>query len=488
MVLARLALCGAFLILFVYMAVNSFVSHSELWAITSARLFGDLTDKSLIIYTKFLFYSVLSLPYQFTLSDGTHIQMARFLFGLIAWVCLMLTGRLAFLLTKSRGLSLTFLMFLVSIQVYTCNIFRVRADILGHFLMLTTLLYIVKKSQSPSKIKLFDTRLFFLVVLVAATTAKSVYLVIGLAFFYWFSAVKKQRSQKVYLRLLIHFGAPFYLVISIGTLLTLINPDFSNIFAIALNYYVNSFESAWLLKSFNAVFRSLQINWFNYVLILLGVVQILRSKRLRKQYAAQSCLLLAAFSLLTIIIHPERWDYFLATQVPLLSLPVLFLFQNLSSVKKKIVLLSVTFCIPAYMTFFEPWWFSNEEQLRVIKQLSGILQAHPGAQYFDSTGALPTQPSLLWYMGPNDQGSVRNAMKNLRKTPPEFIFRTPHLSYADPDMAVFLFRNYDEVSHHIWVRNDFVKSLDRDRLPTHGLPIRRTFIYDHHPRTRWPLW
>ena len=79
---------GLSLILFLFMGLNHFISHSEFWSIAIAKILGQ--SNAAANNYKFLFYLPLKLLYIFPLSNVEHIQVARLFFGGMAFACFFL--------------------------------------------------------------------------------------------------------------------------------------------------------------------------------------------------------------------------------------------------------------------------------------------------------------------------------------------------------------------------------------------------------------
>ena len=65
------------------MSQSYFISHSELWAVASARLLGSTDFVAIPLYYKPLFYVPLHFFYFFDLSNTQHILLARAFFSII---------------------------------------------------------------------------------------------------------------------------------------------------------------------------------------------------------------------------------------------------------------------------------------------------------------------------------------------------------------------------------------------------------------------
>lgn len=472
------------LVTFLWFAGNNFISHSEFWAISSAKLLGMTSHESLIVYARPFYYFVLSVPYAFKLGNVDHILFARLLFAVLAFLHFFLSWKLSLKLNKSRWSSFLFLIFILSFHVYTYNIFRIRSDLLCQVLTLAAFLRILKLQTQPKPRFKYDPYIILFSFLISLTTPKSLYAVLWLCAFYVFTKRKNTNRMNLLRDILFLFLGPAYILILIAVVSGFFFPDIDNIFAITLSYYLNSFSHYLSWESLTAVIRSAKINILHYVVIFTGIGLAIKSRSSLSE-SQKSLLFIFSLSFLTLVLHPERWDYFIASIAPYLALPALFTFNFLEKTKLKALFLLPLIWFPFHTTYYTSWLYENKEQLSAIQSLESLLRDNKPGRYFDGTGILPRENSILWFLGPGDPENNKNTLNSIKQIQPEFIFRTPKLRHSGPEMIIFLHKNYQEEVEGIWVKKDFFPQLKREHLKRPAIPFELLFIYDIHPPTRW---
>ena len=189
-------------------------------------------------------------------------------------------------------------------------------------------------------------------------------------------------------------------------------------------------------------------------------------------------------ALLILIVHSEKWTYFIAQLIPFLSLPALFTFQMLNHrAFSKILVVILLLGSPLLITNHHSWFRSNKQQFLAIQELENIVSHIPNATYFDSTGLLPRAHGRMWFLGPNDPNSKVDTLLNLKREPPDFIFYTPKLDLAFAEITVFLYKNYIEIAQDVWLIQDKAKKFEASPAQI-KTSLRTLFIYDFLPYMR----
>ncbi len=468
--------------LFIYLSRHNFISHSELWSISSAHFFGSLSPEALITYIRPAFFSILSIPYFFELTNTEHILLARSLFGILASLNLLLVYKLVRALNWKKSQGLIFCSFLLSFHVFFYNFYRVRSD----FLALTVALICLIRILKPRKFYLtklrFDPTLPFLSFLLILTTPKALYFLIMISATYFLVNYPQKKVPRTFYEILLLLVMPAAGIVIFLQFSGVHSGHFENIYAIVLNYYYQSFSEALKPESLGAVFRTLKINFLNYSLIGLGFCLILLKKKTRKDYLS---FLLFFSALAALVVHPERWDYFIASLLPFLALPFLYFLASIKKNWQKIVLVFSCPLLAVYMTFFSGWLYSNKIQLQQVEHLSLILDHFPEAQIFDATGIAPRANNFQWFLGPNDLFGNLNTVNLVEQRKPEFILYTPKLIFGGPRLIIILHKYYDEVRPGFWVKNSLVFKFKEVHFPDWNYNLGSPFIYDHHPKIRF---
>ncbi len=477
---------GAFLLplpLFLYLSATNFVSHSEFWAISSATLLGSTLHEAMVLNLKPVFYLFLQIPYYFNLQSPAHVVFARMQFGLLAFINLILIYRLIRTLNWSRLCAAFYCGFLLTFHVYFYNFYRVRADFITLFFLLLILERLVRPRVHLIQKFGFDPFVPVLVFLLSLSTPKAVYSILWICCAYAFLNWHKLKVWKIFRQLLFYFLLPASALV-LGRQILGIGSDFiENIYALAINYHFNSLENIWEAENFSAVVRSLRINFLQYFVILVGILLFFLKRRFKSK-ERKLALLLFCLSGVTLLIHPERWDFFIASLIPFLGLPGIFVFESIGKNWQKITLVVALIWTPLHMTYYTGWWFSNQGQLKNVEQVEFIMEHFPGALLFDATGVAPRVDNLLWFLGPYDVPGNRKTLKVVEQIRPEVILFTPKLRFGGPELIIILNKHYNEVRPNLWVSNKFAPEFSEVHFPNWNYNLGAAFNYDHLPRIR----
>jgi len=468
---------------FLLASVNNFISHSEYWAIASARLMGTLSWESAVLYYKPLFYLLLKVPYFFELANVEHIQIARSLFGTLAFFCFYIFLKNTNRITCNPNMYFFMGIFLISFQIYFYNLYRVRADLLSTFFALLAYNHINSHFVYKKDLKPFDLKLFLFYCAAFLSTPKSIYLIFALFIYQCFLFSKDFTPQKIFLQFVSYFLAPIGLTFAAFTLFQISGAVDTHPYSLAVLYQIQSYKGMTDTPPWGHVFTSMKINFFHYGLIFLGLTFFITKKIFLKTASKLEAgqVLLSFLVLVILTVHSEKWTYFIAQLIPFLSLPVLFFFQILPQKRAfQILMFILLLGTPLIKTNHHSWFRSNSYQMKAITQLESLVQQIPGATYFDSTGILPRAHGRMWFLGPNDPSSTRYTILNLKKEPPDFIFYTSKLDLAFTDITIFLYENYQEIAQDVWLIKNKASVLETSQFALPG-GLRTLFIYDYLP-------
>jgi hypothetical protein len=464
-----------------WLAGHNFISHSEFFSIASGKLLGSTQGEAIVVYYKSIFYLILKIPYGFNLTNIQHILFTRTLFGVIGAITLILYLWNLRLVTgnKSFLFNIFICVFLLSIEVYAYNIYRVRADLVSHLfficaLIRTNTLFLNKKMRHQ-----LDPLMILCCSLIFLSTPKGIYMVLISFIYYLYLATDKWSPRKFLHYLIAYFLAPVGLTLFLAALVNHLNILATNPFALAGNYFWESLKSG---HSWTHIITSLKINFLHYLLIVAGLGLFFYDKRWQTQkiYKAQVLLFFAA--LLVLIIHNEKWTYFIANYIPYLALPIYFIYSRLNHISQ-LTLALILVASPLAVTNYHSWYRSNDEQIQAIQRLEDVYKQVPNSSYFDSTGLLPRENGLLWFLGPNDPDSRRTTLQQLKQKKPTFIFFTSKLNIAQPEILVLLLKDYEEIQPDLWIAKDISKDIDPGS--PFNFRLQSLFIYDFLPHLKY---
>lgn len=472
------------LIGFTALSLTNFISHSELWSITSAKLLGSFEPEALIVYIRPLYYAFLKIPYYLPLSDVQHVVTARFQFGLLAFINFLLSYKLAKLLSTNRSSAVFYSFFLLTFHVYFYNTYRVRSDFLCELFTLIGLIKILTPEKKYIKVLNVDLTLPVVSLLASLSTPKSIYSILLLCFIFIVYNYQKKSLFNLIKECTLNFLAPAYLLLASSLFTTSPSTSFNDLFAVVMNYYLNSLKNSWAKDSFSALYRSLQINFLQYILIISGLVLYFKKPE-QKSLKGNLISSIFFFNFFILIFHPERWDYFIASIVPYLAAPSIFVFAQIKRPHAKLLLAAVLLFTPLYMTHFRSWWHSNKRELENIATLSRVLKPYPNWQYFDATGSLPRHNVGLRFLGPNDPAGNSYTIDYVENERPEVIFKTPKLEHGGADLVIILYKNYTEVLPGLWVLTPLSSNIQQTLNETWTYPPMSIFVYDYPPCIRY---
>ena len=328
--------------------------------------------------------------------------------------------------------------------------------------------------------KTFDLKILILCALAFLSTPKSIYMISAIIAYRTYLYYK---SPSDLLKLLLNFTFSVFLPISFllifNEILFRTGVFNDSPYFLALRYHLNSMESIFSSNLWNEIYISLKLNLLNWILIFLGLIYFLKhEKNMTKLLKGQIILFLMV--LFIIIIHPEKWSYFIAQLIPFLSLPFLFTLRLMDNPFKKLIVISCVFLSVFSLTPLSTFYRNNSRQMEVIGELEKIVKSGSPENYFDSMGLLPRKKALLVFLGPNDPESRIHALSALYEKPPGFIFMTSKVREIDSKIHKLLLKEYRDYRSDVWIHKRLEKSYE---FNPHSQPLylEEIFVYDFIP-------
>ena len=482
----------------VYRSLTHFISHSEFWAISTAKLFGTLELGAAITYSKPLFYLMLKTHYLFDLENVTHIYLARSLFGLTAMLILFIWYRIGIALTGNRVASSLYSLFLLSFHVIYTQIFRVRSDLLATlFISLAIYVLVLMIKQNSSSLK--KQTLFLVCSWAALLCTPKAFLVSPIFLMLVLLYAKDLTQKRSTAQALRHLAKPKYFLVSLACLLLPVvflavavevgrqwlGPG-RNPYTHAFYFFSKSFHLLYEKTAWDALFISFKVNYLQYGVVLLGALTTyIRFPQWRR------LLIVPVWLSFVILFFPEKWEYFIASLLPIICFPAIFFFNELIRKGRVITCAVVSLCLwlPGYMTYFSTWQISNGLQMQTVRDLNWLMEQSKNHIYFDSLGLLPRHPMIGLYVGPGDSYGQHGAFNYVKSHPPTFIFYSEKISHAASLFRPFLLINYQPISIDLWVHKRETQLISDLKAKIAKQPIKgnieRVFIYDHRPNTRF---
>lgn len=472
------------LILLTYQSIHNFISHSELWAIASGRIFGNGTSESTILYVKPLFYFILNLPYKFDLGNSEHIKVSRFLFGLIGFSILFIWYLISLVITRSRRTSIFYSIFLLSFHLIAYNIFRVRADIMACFFGSLVVFQALKMRQAPTLGNLDWIKLLTLFCAIFLCTPKGITIILPLLTFSYFCTKRTPSKSPHLIWSALLAASP---LLTVGLVIASIFPTVGYVYdpySVALIYFGSTLELFTKLSSWEAFLTSLKINFLQYLLILWSLIELTKKRSQSKR--AFPLVALSGSSLTLMLLFPEKWEYYLASVIPFVASPSIFLIDKIIKTKKGMFTFLAASIIPLIMTSFANWHVPNKTQFEYIEDFDELNLSFEDPEYFDSLGLLPRAPSILMYVGPNDHEGNVESFEKVKRRRPTFIVYSEKISHARELFQEYLLHEYESVFPGVFIDKEKASQINEmdfkelTALKKHN-PMK-LFIYDYRPK------
>lgn len=456
--LAALALATVFPGLFL-----SF-EDSEIWGITSSRriLENPLTLTS--AHFKPLFSLIYGSVVQIAANDwgaliaSRWVTMAFAAAGLYSLYTLGLTLNSGSDNTANRSKTLATLAFFAiigTLPVFAVHFSKVRSDsVASSLILIVSLVLFLLKDQRLAR------RCIYLSGSIAAllVTPKSIDLVIILGLFFRLTEKENSLENESPLLRFIWLFSPVILFSGLAILTS------RELMLRTLIYWIDSYRSvdftsasAWF-----AVTRTLVTGPIVILVAVMGaVVGVLSSGKLNAR--ERTCLLVGGVALAFILVHSQKYFFFLASRVPFLALGALpgllrlvdgidGFFKPKRSVALKVLV--AAFCMSLFLTVSTLQNYSGfylRYQKAVYQTLSNYLQRSDVTHYWDAIGLFPKRNSIYHYPSPGDETNQR-ILEYVEFSRPRVVLRSSKMELLEPDMISWLSTKYIPLGDQIFIR------------------------------------
>ncbi|MCB0377468.1 MAG: hypothetical protein KDD33_03160 [Bdellovibrionales bacterium] len=426
-------------------------------------------------YYKPVFYSLLRTIYWLPLNNWQHILVARSLFAFIGSASLVLTYTIARTYYQKNICAWIAILFLLSINIYSLHFFRVRSDVLLVFFSLLYLYVFLKKSEK--KVFSFSPLLLVLSLLAFTSTPKGVYSLIAIFLFSSIHLTEQGLSRKKAWSLsFFHSLMPIFIILIFSSLMMM--TQYSDPYALALQYFYNSFENYFSVQNWGHILTLGKQAPLHLLLIFIASVSILRTNKNRRSWLP--VLVLSLTMVFFILLHNEKWRFFIGPHLSFVALLIPSLFYTLSKGWMKTLIPFLLVLTPVLFTRYSQWHSSNKTQELIINYLEDMASYFDNPVVFDSVGILPRVQNTYWFIGPNDRVSADYAIRSLGSHPPTLVFITAKLKPISQQILGELAQNYHQYEVGIWVRKDHMDRLN-SRQPGLIAPIEYWFSHSMRP-------
>jgi hypothetical protein len=425
---------------------------SEIWGITSSRRFFDEFGTFSSAHFKPLFSALFGLIVHLAPTDWTALVASR-------WVALVIeaTGLFSFYRVALTGLrvgrsgtvSVLLLALFTTLPVFLIHFPKVRSDSIAASVALIGIFQLITRPKRASGIYLFTSLLVLLI------TPKSLDLVAGLAIIFWHTS-ERRNSEK-----LVWIAAPAAGVLLAGLIWG--RESMARVLLIWLDSYQT--EPFFSDQKWSHIWISLASSPVTQLILILGLV--VAAIKFKDQTQTERSLILSGWVVLFfVLIHSQKFHFFLASRVPFLALAalpgILWLLDflkskqaNWGSVETRLPLLltafvSVTLAITTFRLERLSKYGMRQQKIAHANLRQFILRTGP-ATYWDGIGLFPKMNTVFHYPSPGDRENTE-LLDYAEISKPNLVFQTSKMELLEPKLFVWLTQYYAALSPFVFTR------------------------------------
>lgn len=425
---------------------------SEIWGITSSRRFIDDLGSLSSAHFKPLFSAIFGLVVHLAPTDWSALTLSRGIAvalaagGLYCLYSIALEGLKA---DRSKSLTVLLLALFTTMPLFLIHFPKVRSDSIAASSALFGIFLLLKRPQFASVIYLFTGLTVLLI------TPKSLDLLAALSIFYW-NASRRPAIQKLAL-----IAGPAAGIFLLGLIWG------RESMARVLMYWLDSYkENSFLGKQhWDHIWISFLSAPVSHLIMLLGLGLGLWKLKTRSQ--AERTLVLAGWSVvLFVLVHSQKFHFFLASRLPFLGLAavpgIFWLFDFLkatqpkwSSFEKRLpliftTLVSVTLAITT-LRHERLSMYEMSQQKIVHDELRKFLVGTGPVTYWDGIGLFPKLNTIFHYPSPGDREN-RDLLRYVEMSKPGIVIRTSKMELLEPELFGWLTKHYASINYFVSAR------------------------------------
>ncbi|MBC7742201.1 MAG: hypothetical protein H7061_08390 [Bdellovibrionaceae bacterium] len=436
--------------LFFFYGQQAFITSSEFWPVFASKNILSFSPSWASLFMKPLFNLLLSMVHYLPLTDVQHLKGVKtiFAFNGAAQILLIYFIFKAYQPTKPwLAVALTVLITLS--PFYLKTYFQIRSDQLALTLFLVFLLLNFTTFQFKSAWNILFLFAFPLI------GFKHIY------FSFLALLVLKIKETFSFLKTSLRFERYYIYVLFGGLLIWTANlaiPSFTY-FSRTVVDFENNFGALKLFFKFEFLLILLSLGAFCYL--------PLRAEFMRRGYAKLFLLPVAIVFLL--LLHPQKFDFFIGSFVPILFLLAGFLlFSCLQQNPKKIIWgLALIFAFEALSVYKASQQIklitSYKTQLATIHSITKIFAGRP-LTYIDGMGILPRQRNLGCFISPDDYESNQSCLDLVNQHKPDVVILTTRLASYLTDLSLLTKANYVEQGANFYIKKELAGQSPADEL------------------------
>lgn len=425
---------------------------SEIWGITSSRRFFDEFGSFNSAHFKPLFSAVFGSIVNLAPNDWGALVASRWFALVIAGgglFCLYNVAIIGLRSDRSKTLHILILALFTTLPVFLIHFPKVRSDSIAASVALIGIFHLVSRPKLASGIYALTSLCVLLI------TPKSLDLVAALAVIYWYTSAR-QNSQKF-----IWIAAPVAGILLAGLLWD--REAMARVLMIGVDsYHATQYFSEQHWAHPWTSFVSAPVS---HLILFLGLS--LGAIKFKEQTQRERSYILAGWViLLFVLLHSQKFHFFLASRLPFLALAALpglfwlfdFLkskYANWGSIEAKLPLLltalvSVTLAITT-LRLERLALYEMRQQKTAHAELRQFLIRTGPATYWDGIGLFPKMNTLFHYPSPGDREN-KELIRYAEMSKPGLVFRTSKMELLEPELYAWLTQNYAARSPFISTR------------------------------------
>lgn len=425
---------------------------SEIWGITSSRRLVDDIGSLSSAHFKPLFSALFGLIVHLAPSDWSALVASR-------WVAIVIAGCGVFFLNlvaleslrtrRTPSLCILILGLFTTLPVFLIHFPKVRSDTIAASVAMIGTYLLLSRPKISSTIYLMTS------LLVLSITPKSLDMVIALGLIYW------NLSERLKVQKFAWITAPVAGVFLVGMIWG------RDPMARVLMVFLDSYQSNPLFSEqhWAHVWTSFVSAPVSHLILLMGLgLSILKIRHHTK--TEKSIVIAGAVVFLFLLLHSQKFQFFLASRLPFLALAALpgifWLLDFLKSKQKNwfvveprlplilTALISITLAVTT-LRLERLSMHKMSDQKVVHQELRKFLIRTGALTYWDGIGLFPKMNTLFHYPSPGDRHN-RDLIGYAEMSKPSLIIRTSKMDLLEPELFVWLTENYAALSYFISVR------------------------------------
>ncbi len=433
---------------------------SEIWGITSSRRFVDDITVVSSAHFKPLFSAVFGTIVNLAPTDWSALVASR-------WIALAFTAGGLFSLysigilrldeRRSRPLTILMYALFTTVPLFLVHFPKARSDSIASSVVLIGIFVLLNLPRQASPV-------YFLTSLIALLiTPKSVDLVAAMGVFYWMG------SERPSLRKFSWIATPAASIFILGMLWG------REPMARVMMYWIDSYraENFFSAQNWSHVWLTVSSAPITLPLLLAGFGIGIASFKSRSSNE-KAMLLSGALVLVFVLLHSQKFHFFLASRLPFVALAALpglhtiadFLSDKWGLKEKRIALILIALVALSLsnttLRLDNIGVFQMRRQKVVHEEFRQYILRTGVTRYWDGIGIFPKMNSLFHYPSPGDRGNSE-LIGYAEISKPLLVLRTSKMELLQPELFAWLNLNYVSLSTSVSTR---ISNFDRVNFTT----------------------